>query len=150
MWKEITMNMWLIRHLLGPSVTGSSSQQIFVVYLLWAWNSASSAKINKSLRWQKAAEGLASATQMQTHYSAAVPWDHPTALTGKTQSGNSEEGWFTVTSATARGEQDTDGKGAGDVPVNSASSRIRRISPSKDRQRTFVKILVGEQMFGDL
>ena len=34
MWKEITMNMWLIRHLLGPSVTGSSSQQIFVVYLL--------------------------------------------------------------------------------------------------------------------
>ena len=56
----------------------------------------------------------------------------------------------TVTSATARGEQDTDGKGAGDVPVNSASSRIRRISPSKDRQRTFVKILVGEQMFGDL
>ena len=58
MWKEITMNMWLIRHLLGPSVTGSSSQQIFVVYLLWAWNSASSAKINKESPLAKSSRGL--------------------------------------------------------------------------------------------
>lgn len=51
---------------------------------------------------------------MQTYYPAAIPWDHSAALIVKEQSGNNEEGWFTVTSARVK-EQDMDGKGIGNV-----------------------------------
>lgn len=153
MWKEITMNMWLIRHFLGPSITGSSSQQIFVVYLLWAWNSASfvAAKINKTESLlAKSSRGLGLChTDANTLFSCST-------LGPSYSSDRKDTEWKlwrrVICSNLSYSERRTGYgcKGAGNMPVNSAPSRTRKTSPSKDRQRTFMKILVGEQTFGDL
>ena len=151
MWKETTMNTWLIRHLLGPSVTGSSSQQIFVVYLLWAWNSASFAKINKTESpLAKSSRGLGLChTDANTLFSCST-------LGPSYSSDRKDTEWKfwrrVIYSNLSYSERRT---GYGWQRSRGRASELSLIKNTKDltKQRqagTLVKILVGEQMCWDL